>query len=174
MIEEFKILEIRGMIYKISNMGKIYGKRGEIKQRLNKDGYCEVTIGKQGMRTSMRVHRLILMAFKPCDNMEELETNHIDYNRTNNRLDNLEWVTHIENVRHSSNEGHYKENTIGCKNGRANYSEEEIVFMRNLYDNGKSVMDIIKIMFPTLEYSGRKNKWSRIKEIVTRKTYKNI
>ena len=52
--------------------------------------------------------------------------------------------------------------------------KEEIKYMRKLYDEGNSVMDIIKILFPSLNYKERKNKWSRIKEIVTRNTYKNI
>lgn len=173
-MEIFKEMEIRGMLYKISNFGRIIGKRGELKQRLNEDGYLEVTIGKNGERTSARVHRLVMIAFNPCDNMEKLEVNHKDCNRTNNKLDNLEWVTHIDNVHYSSDKGNYKDNTTGCKNGRANYTEEEIKYMRELYDNGKTVMDIIKILFPDLNYKERKSKWSRIKEIVTRKTYSNI
>ena len=173
-MEIFKEIEIKGMIYMVSNHGRIFGKRGELKQRLNMDGYLEVTIGRKGERTRALVHRLVMIAFKPCDNMEELEVNHKDCNRTNNRLDNLEWITHIDNVHYSSNKGNYKGNTTGCKNGRANYTEEEVKYMRELYDNGKTVMDIIKILFPDLNYKERKNKWSRIKEIVTRQTYSDI
>ena len=46
--------------------------------------------------------------------------------------------------------------------------------MRKLYDEGNTVMDIVKILFPDLSFSERKNKWSRIKDIVIRETYKNI
>ena len=173
-MEKFKEIEIKDMTYTISSYGRVFGKRGELKQRLNRDGYLEVTIGKTENRTCARVHRLVMIAFNPCDNMEELEVNHKDCNRTNNKLDNLEWITHIDNVHYSSNKGNYKGNTIGCKNGRANYTEEEIKYMRELYDNGNTVMDIIKILFPNLNYKERKNKWSRIKEIVTRQTYSDI
>ena len=173
-MEIFKEIEIRGMTYMVSNHGRIFGKRGELKQRLNMNGYLEVTIGRKKERTRALVHRLVMIAFKQCDNMEELEVNHKDCNRTNNRLDNLEWITHIDNVHYSSNKGNYKGNTTGCKNGRANYTEEEVKYMRELYDNGKTVMDIIKILFPDLNYKERKNKWSRIKEIITRQTYSDI
>lgn len=46
MEEEFRELEIGGMIYRVSNLGRIFGKRGELKQRLNRDGYLDVTVGK--------------------------------------------------------------------------------------------------------------------------------
>lgn len=173
-MERFVTIELKGMTYKVSSHGKIYGKRGELKQRLNRDGYLEVTVGKKENRTTMRVHRIILMAFDPRDNMEDLEVNHKDYNRTNNKLENLEWITHLQNVRYSSDNGNYKDNSSGCKNGRAKYTEEEVIYMRKLYDEGNTVMDIVKILFPDLSFSERKNKWSRIKDIVIRETYKNI
>lgn len=173
-MERFVTIELKGMTYKVSSHGKIYGKRGELKQRLNRDGYLEVTVGKKENRTTMRVHRIILMAFDPRDNMEDLEVNHKDYNRTNNKLENLEWITHLQNVRYSSDNGNYKDNSSGCKNGRAKYTEEEVIYMRKLYDEGNTVMDIVKILFPNLSFSERKNKWSRIKDIVIRETYKNI
>ena len=173
-MERFVTIELKGMTYKVSSLGKIYSKRKELKQRLNRDGYLEVTVGKKENRTTMRVHRIILMAFDPRDNMEDLEVNHKDYNRTNNKLENLEWITHLQNVRYSSDNGNYKDNSSGCKNGRAKYTEEEVIYMRKLYDEGNTVMDIVKILFPDLSFSERKNKWSRIKDIVIRKTYKNI
>ena len=173
-MERFVTIELKGMTYKVSSHGKIYGKRGELKQRLNRDGYLEVTVGKKENRTTMRVHRIILMAFDPRDNMEDLEVNHKDYNRTNNKLENLEWITHLQNDRYSSDKGNYKDNSSGCKNGRAKYTEEEVIYMRKLYDEGNTVMDIVKILFPDLSFSERKNKWSRIKDIVIRETYKNI
>ena len=173
-MERFVTIELKGMTYKVSSHGKIYGKRGELKQRLNRDGYLEVTVGKKENRTTMRVHRIILMAFDPRDNMEDLEVNHKDYNRTNNKLENLEWITHLQNVRYSSDNGNYKDNSSGCKNGRAKYTEEEVIYMRKLYDEGNTVMDIVKILFPDLSFSERKNKWTRIKDIVIRETYKNI
>lgn len=173
-MERFVTIELKGMTYKVNSHGKIYGKRGELKQRLNRDGYLEVTVGKKENRTTMRVHRIILMAFDPRDNMEDLEVNHKDYNRTNNKLENLEWITHLQNVRYSSDNGNYKDNSSGCKNGRAKYTEEEVIYMRKLYDEGNTVMDIVKILFPDLSFSERKNKWSRIKDIVIRETYKNI
>ena len=53
-------------------------------------------------------HRLVAMAFKPCENMENLEVNHIDFNKHNNRPENLEWITRTDNVNYSCDAFHHK------------------------------------------------------------------
>ena len=46
---------------------------------------------------SVRIHRIICQAFKPIDNPENMIVNHIDENRKNNCIDNLEWTTYKGN-----------------------------------------------------------------------------
>lgn len=100
-IEQFKRITYGDMVYEVGNFGTIVGKKGVVKQRLNKDGYIQVTLGKDKKRTSVLVHRLVASYFIP--NPYNLpEVNHKDYNRANPRYDNLEWVTHKSNVNHSS------------------------------------------------------------------------
>ena len=62
--EIFKEMEIRGITYSISNYGRVFGPRKEIKQRLNEDGYCVVTLGAtdQG-RSTFFVARLVGLLF---------------------------------------------------------------------------------------------------------------
>ena len=99
-----KIIELKGMDYTVREDGKIFGNhtcgRGkagrELKQRLNSDGYYCVTVGVNGKRTVMRVHRIIALAF--IENPLNLpEVDHIDNDRTNNHVSNLEWLTHKDN-----------------------------------------------------------------------------
>lgn len=97
--------------YQISNMGKVksIGKKANkilILKEQKKRGYCVVNLYNEFGMKSKTVHRLVAKAFLPNEDNKP-HVNHIDYNRANNKLDNLEWNTVKENVRHS-----YK-NTIG-------------------------------------------------------------
>lgn len=66
------------------------------------DGYPLVVLCKDGKMNSKRVHRLVLETFEPVDD-KKLQVNHIDYDKTNNHLSNLEWCTSRENSIHRGN-----------------------------------------------------------------------
>ena len=83
--------------YKINRNGEVMGKFGRIlKNRHNKKGYLQVALMKDGKEYSKRVHRLVGLQF--IDNPNNLPiVDHIDCNRQNNCLENLRWVSIIEN-----------------------------------------------------------------------------
>ena len=85
--------------WQVSSEGRCRTSRGTITHgTLHPSGYHHVGISGN----MFRVHRLVAYAFHghpPCE--AALEVNHIDGNRSNNRLDNLEWVTPRQNMRHS-------------------------------------------------------------------------
>jgi hypothetical protein len=62
-------------------------------------GYCRVTLAKGGVNKRYMVHRLVADAFLPNPDNKAC-VNHIDSNRANNRLENLEWVSVKENLYH--------------------------------------------------------------------------
>lgn len=69
-----------------------------ISQYLHYKGYKRVTLCKDGIRKAYLVHRLVAEAFIPNpDNKPQI--NHIDEDKTNNAITNLEWVTNDENLR---------------------------------------------------------------------------
>lgn len=76
-------------------------------------------------KKTFRVHRLVMMAFNPIDNMENLEVNHIDGNKANNKLSNLEWCTTSENQKHAFFTGLHKPKR-GSKSNFAKLNEEDI------------------------------------------------
>lgn len=75
---------------------------GILKQRKSSRGYLQVVLtDKNGNCQYCLVHRLVATAFIPCDN-DSLEVNHKDENKTNNCVENLEWCTHLYNVRYGT------------------------------------------------------------------------
>ena len=102
--EDLREIEFKGKIYKISEFGKVYRDGKLLNQNTNADGYLVVTIGNR----AIGVHRFVAMAFVENENPSiKVEVNHIDFNRKNNMPNNLEWVTHQENIQHSVKHGRY-------------------------------------------------------------------
>lgn len=91
------IKNIKDFNYFITTCGKVFNSKGlEIKQQRNRDGYWTVNLRRDGKYFHLRVNRLVAQTFIP--NPKNLPVvNHIDHDRGNNNVSNLEWVTHSEN-----------------------------------------------------------------------------
>lgn len=96
-------------LYEVSNIGRVKSlKRNTtsgrvLSQALNR-GYMSVVLCKNGKHYNAKVHRLVAMAYIQNPNKKK-EVNHIDGNKTNNRAENLEWVTASENAKHARLKG---------------------------------------------------------------------
>lgn len=93
--------------YVICKNGKTQFKRGmlcSICYNKRVDIY-EVHLHKDSKRKCLKIHRLVAEAFIPNDDpIHKTTINHIDGNRANNRVDNLEWASYSENEKHSYDE----------------------------------------------------------------------
>lgn len=92
--------------YSVSSEGNIRNDTTDKSKvcRFDKYGYPVVDLYSNGKRQTVRVHRLVANAFIPnFDNKSQV--NHIDGNKSNNNVNNLEWVTASENMRHSFDMG---------------------------------------------------------------------
>ncbi len=91
--------------YQVSNLGRVksfqYNKERILKYRLDIHGYPYINICNEGKRKTYKIHRLVLLFFIPYHDIKKWQCNHIDGNKTNNRLTNLEWVTPSENIKHA-------------------------------------------------------------------------
>ena len=118
MIEIWKDVVGYEGLYQVSNLGRVksfYAKNGRLSDHFqmlsgkrDKNGYIEVRLCKNGVVKYKRVHRLVVEHFL-CEN-SSLQVNHLDGNKSNNRIDNLELVTPRENIIHAHNTGLHK----GC------------------------------------------------------------
>lgn len=105
---EYKKLEGFDFDYYVTKDGRVWtdcrknGIERFMKIQTSKDGYKCVGLRIDGKQKLFRVHRLVAMAFIPNPENKPY-INHIDGNRTNNNVENLEWCTQKENVDHAIN-----------------------------------------------------------------------
>ncbi|MCH2192040.1 MAG: HNH endonuclease [Gammaproteobacteria bacterium] len=87
---------------KVSSLGRVYSIRAQkmLKQGRMKNGYLRLVIRIDGKSTTKLVHLLVAETFLPNPNQHET-VNHIDGDKENNSLQNLEWCTYAENNVHA-------------------------------------------------------------------------
>lgn len=125
--------------FQVSNTGKIFSKRSnkELKQTIHKTGYYTFATrfsGRGSPAKCFKPHILVAKAF--IDNPENKPTvNHIDGNKLNNYVDNLEWATYSEQARHAIDTG-LNVPTRGTERSTAKLTEDDVRYIRNVYKRG--------------------------------------
>ena len=118
--------DLNGFIY--SKKYKNSGKTKRIKPALDKCGYYRTMLKSVcGRYKTVKVHRIIALAFFSQSN---LQVNHKDGNKTNNSVENLEYVTISENIKHAYNNGLIQQKR-GSLNGNSKLTEKDVLFIRN-------------------------------------------
>lgn len=136
-IEEWRDSITLSGTHKVSNLGRIkrlsrrinssYGSTRRLNERIcahapNDGGYRRINLTHNGVMKGFLVHRMVAEAFIPNPNGLPC-INHIDGNKLNNAVENLEWCTHLENMRHAHDTGLVDCKTPVCcaKNGRGQW-----------------------------------------------------
>ena len=115
--------------------GRVWSERTQkyLSPQYDKNGYIKVQMRSMDDKSHRySVHRLVLENFKPVDGMENLQVNHIDGNKQNNNLSNLEWTTCKENIHHAM------ENNLRAEiNGSAKLTPEQVIEVYRRANNGE-------------------------------------
>lgn len=111
--------------YEVSSLGRVRRKESSVrtgikhnefrkvkstvlKQNLKRNGYLSVDLSKNWKVKTISVHKLVAMAFIENDDPErKTQVNHINCNKKDNRVENLEWVTPEENRKHAKENNLY-------------------------------------------------------------------
>ena len=173
MDENWKLIK-RFPNYKISNYGRIkrvVGGRGSFKGReltgsLNSDGYPIVRLSDGGKAVTKTIHRLVGETFiGPLPKGKE--TNHIDGDKSNPYVGNLEYITPSENQKHAYRNGLRKGiKNKGKKHSQCKLAEGDVLEIRELYDvGGISQNELAEIYSVSQTHIGqiiRYKRWSHI------------
>ena len=140
------------------------GRTKEMGKYVQRDGYQQVELYKNGEGKRITVHRLVAKHFvrKP-EGKNEID--HINNDKTDNRAENLRWVTRGENVRNAFEEGLY-ENREGENSNTAKLTEEEVVEIRRLYEKTEKTQYDLADMYGVSQV--------QIGRIVRRETWTNL
>lgn len=83
----------------VSNKGRFRSRdKRDLPIKIGNGGYCMVYCGGNTHKY-LSAHRVVMLTWRPTANAENLTVDHLDHNKRNNALDNLEWVTREENER---------------------------------------------------------------------------
>lgn len=162
--------------YEASNLGRIktFNWKGSGKEKVmtpahDASGYLRtVLIRDDGKYTTVKVHRIICQTF--LDNPEDKPcVNHIDGIRDNNKLENLEWCTRSENMKHAFKIGNKSQK--GERNTCATLTDEQVLEIRANYEYGKTGKKGKTKQQIADEYN---TTFSVIKRIVQNRTWKHL
>jgi hypothetical protein len=148
-------------LYEMDEQGNVYalqainGLKAGRKKNLSPDaaGYLRIALCKNGGTKFKLIHRLIMLIWRPVENSDSLEVNHIDGDKKNYSLNNLEWVTHQQNIEHARKVLKKWCDQRGSKTPGSKLTEEGVKEIRRLWADGKGMKqkDIASIYGVTQE-----------------------
>lgn len=121
--------------------GTTFIRHGQLLKSSENGGYRQVVVYRKGKPITIKVHRLVAMAF--IDNPENRETvNHKDGNKANNYLDNLEWATRSEQAKHRYVAG--LDSNKGERHPQSKLTEKQVLEIRKYPSDEKTRLRLAK------------------------------
>lgn len=127
--------------YYCDKLGNVFslvsGSSKKLKPSLKSNGYHSVCLYKDGKQSTRSIHRLVMESFH---GKSELEVNHKNGDRLDNRLSNLEFVTKTDNENHARKI--LGKNFRGERNGQSKLKKSEVLQIKKLAQDGVRYNDI--------------------------------
>ncbi|USL89371.1 DNA endonuclease [Bacillus phage vB_BceH_LY2] len=155
----------KGDNYEVSTLGNLRNRNtGRVlTPSVNERGYVRIQLSYKGTTKKYSVHRLVALAHinNPKNHPE---VNHIDGNKTNNKVHNLEWVTRDENIKHAKDNNLYSV-FIGENHGNAKLTVNDVIQIKELlkvYTPTRDILAKFNIKKPTLSAIKTGATWSHV------------
>lgn len=158
--ERWKDIPGFGGLYQASTRGRIRSIRNKKPHVMkfyftgNNNSYYGVKLRKDNKRYKYRVSRLVASTF--LGNVDGKEVNHLDFNRFNNHVSNLEICTKSENMQHALKHG---------RHGAAKLSPSMVMSIRKMYDNRtpqKVIANLLGVNCKTISRIVNAKSWSKV------------
>lgn len=153
--------------YKATRDGRVRTNRlrkGWLTPTVDKNGYIRYyLIGDDGKRKGMYIHQIVARTYIP-NTENKPQVNHIDGNKANNSIGNLEWCTHRENILHDWKMGRRK-GLEGESGSGSKKTVAEVEKIRQMYKYGSTQVELGKIFDisqPTISQIVRKVTWRNV------------
>jgi hypothetical protein len=178
-VEEWRDIEGYEGIYQVSNLGRVKSLDRAVQHRngkvLMKKGkqlkvvyagnkYGRIILNKNGKKSAKLIHRLVALTFI-INETNLKEVNHKDLDKTNNSVENLEWVSPKQNTQHAFN-NRYIKRYLGEDNHRAVVTEEVVLKIRELHATKKyrykDIGEMFGIHHSVVGYIVRRQTWRHI------------
>ena len=167
-------------LYQVSNLGRVKALAREytagngakrnhndiiMKPGKNDHGYFHVALHKDGKRKGQRVHKLVIQSFI---GESTLEVNHINGIKSDNSLDNLEYCTRSENIKHAFRTGLIigRRDQNGEKNNSAKLKSNDIILIRKLWEEyhikQKTIACLFNVNPPAINDIIKRRNWKHV------------
>jgi hypothetical protein len=134
-------------VYQVSNLGRIRNRFNKILQGSTIQGYKSLNIRIQKTHRNFYVHKLVAQHFCPHSKAEDFFVIHKDYDKLNNRHDNLKWVNRFELTQHNKTNPAIINKSIPMAAKHYKLNPSKVLMIKQLIRSGKSRPKMIAKLF---------------------------
>lgn len=152
--------------YEVSNLARVRNIETNVilKEHKQNRGYKMVNLKRNKISKGISLHRVVAIAFIPNPD-NKAQVNHINGDKDNNSVANLEWMTSSENVRHAIKTG-LKGILVGTQHGMSKLTTNDVLEIRRIYSkremNQTKIAELFNIKQTTVSQIINKSRWAHI------------